>query len=145
MSSPTGDHTINFANGDVSDSDLSDVQAADVDGASPDPDADANGSPTEKHEMEYENASDSENDNSSDDGDFDAAESPASPRSNGEDVRASSPESRPAPKRKAAHVIEDEFMRENPELYGLRRSVWTYPSLLSNHADRFKVSTPTAS
>src|SRR5207237_9059968 len=32
-------------------------------------------------------------------------------------------ESRPAPKRKSTLNIEDDFMRENPELYGLRRSV----------------------
>jgi chromodomain-helicase-DNA-binding protein 1 len=36
--------------------------------------------------------------------------------------RASSTDSARAPKRKAP--VEDEYMKANPELYGLRRSVW---------------------
>jgi len=48
--------------------------------------------------------------------------SPASARSNDlsdHDASASGPA---VAKRKAAHTIEDDYMRENPELYGLRRS-----------------------
>ncbi|KAK3694563.1 CHD1-like protein [Podospora appendiculata] len=135
VSSPAEEHTLNTANGDLSDSDLSDVQAADVDGTSPES-PDAPGSSTEKPELTFEDASDSSNNEASDDGDFDMAESPASAQSNGEDERAASVESgsgsgsgsasasgsRPAPKRKVAQATEEEFMRENPELYGLRRS-----------------------
>jgi chromodomain-helicase-DNA-binding protein 1 len=60
--------------------------------------------------------------NASDDADFDMDDEAASIQSDpGEDDRSTSQESRRAPKRKS--VIEDEFMKANPELYGLRRSV----------------------
>lgn len=68
----------------------------------------------------------------SDDGDFDMQATSPSQRGNDEeddnededDVtagRASSSDSARAPKRKAP--VEDEYMKANPELYGLRRSV----------------------
>lgn len=62
-------------------------------------------------------------DNASEDADFDMQESP--PSHHEDDAireRGSSVDSSRGPKRKAA-VVEDEFMRANPELYGLRRSV----------------------
>ncbi|KAK0703771.1 CDH1-like protein [Lasiosphaeria miniovina] len=119
--SPSDDERMSHvANGDQSDSDLSDVQAPDVDRLTPDS-PDAPGSPAGKPDLTIEEASDS-SDNVSDDGDFDMAESPTSARSNAGNSRAASTESRPAPKRKAAHAAEEDFMRENPELYGLRRS-----------------------
>lgn len=70
-------------------------------------------------------------DNASDDGDYDVRESPAPSHHDhddddlvvvDEDDRASSTDSTRAPKRKAA-AVEEDFMRANPELYGLRRSV----------------------
>lgn len=69
----------------------------------------------------------------SDDGDFDMQATSPSQQANDEedenededDVtagRASSSDSNRAAKRKAP--VEDEYMKANPELYGLRRSVW---------------------
>ncbi|KAI1295842.1 CHD1-like protein [Xylaria venustula] len=58
----------------------------------------------------------------SDDGDYDMEESAAASQSDElRDDRSASHESRRAPKRKAV-AEEDEYIRENPELYGLRRS-----------------------
>lgn len=64
-------------------------------------------------------------DNASDDADFDMEDSPAASQSDAaQDDRSASNESRPAAKRKVPIIVEeDEFMRTNPELYGLRRSV----------------------
>lgn len=61
-------------------------------------------------------------DNASEDADFDGQPSPQSQPDETMDDRPSSSDSNRAPKRKAA-VVEDDFMRANPELYGLRRSV----------------------
>jgi len=133
--SPSGDENISyFANGNQSESDLSYVQNGAADAASPDfaESSDAVGSPTERPELTLQEPSDPSDDGASDDGDFDAAGSPASvqsqAQSNDYDDRAGSVVSdRPAPKRKVGQVIEDEYMRENPELYGLRRSVRLTP------------------
>ncbi|KAI0160978.1 hypothetical protein GGR52DRAFT_576390 [Hypoxylon sp. FL1284] len=60
--------------------------------------------------------------NASDDADFDMDESPAPSHSDApQDERSTSNSSRRIPKRKAI-TDEDEYIRENPELYGLRRS-----------------------
>ena len=119
--SPSGDErNHHVANGDQSDSDLSDVEAVDR----PATESPGASSPAEKPVLTFEEASDSSDNDASDDGDFNTAESPTSARSKpSQGDRASSTESRPAPKRKAAHAAEEDFMRENPELYGLRRSV----------------------
>jgi chromodomain-helicase-DNA-binding protein 1 len=62
----------------------------------------------------------------SDDADYDMEETPAASQSDDHhDERSTSHESRRVPKRKAG-AEEDDYIRENPELYGLRRSVsWT--------------------
>lgn len=126
VSPPADDSHFNFTNDNESTSDLSDVNGAEAD---PNDDADAQSyqpadeaaSPIQKPELTFEEASDSpSNDNASEDGDFDAPDSPGSVQSN-EVVSASS--SRTATKRKAAHATEDDYIRENPALYGLRRSV----------------------
>ncbi|KAI0206276.1 SNF2 family N-terminal domain-containing protein [Astrocystis sublimbata] len=58
----------------------------------------------------------------SDDADFDAEENAAASHSDGHgDDRSASLESRRGPKRKAV-TEEEDYIRENPELYGLRRS-----------------------
>lgn len=133
--SPTADgSTIGVANGIASESDLSDVSAsrpAQAEPVSPDAaDSPATAdSPAEKPEVTFEGASeasDSGDDNEGDqdeDADFDMADSPASAQSDADKLDSSAIDARPASKRKAA--MEDEFMRENPELYGLRRSVRT--------------------
>lgn len=124
--SPSADEpSTHVTNGIQSDSDLSDARPAAADVASPES-ADAAGSPDEEPglaEEEQEEQSDSGDNDAQDDGDFDAAGSPASAQSNDDADRATSASPRPAAKRKATQVIEDEYMRENPELYGLRRSV----------------------
>ena len=57
----------------------------------------------------------------SDDADFEV-DSPALDISTGRDARSSSQESRRPPKRKAG-IEDDEEIMNNPELYGIRRSV----------------------
>lgn len=82
----------------------------------------------------------SPDDNASDDADFDMQQSSPSHHDDHDDLevldegiptptRASSSESSRPAKRKA-NVEEDEFIKANPELYGLRRSV-RRPYLLS--------------
>ena len=74
-------------------------------------------------EQEVVESSDDDNNNASDDADFDMEDSPAPSQSDApQDQRSTSNDSRRTVKRKAA-VEEDEYIRENPELYGLRRSV----------------------
>lgn len=109
-----------------SDSDLSDVQAPDV--ASPSSDSANNFDSTARDGRadDFDGASSPSDNGASDDADFDeVADSPASPRSNGPAEGAASPsdDSRTASKRKAGGSLEEDYMRENPELYGLRRSV----------------------
>jgi chromodomain-helicase-DNA-binding protein 1 len=119
--SPDRDN-FNSANDNRSESDLSEAQPAAAGVPSPDS-ADAVGSPDEGPELGQGESSDSSDNDAPDDGDFDAAGSPGSVQSNVDGDHTASASARPAPKRKAAQAIEDEFMRENPELYGLRRSV----------------------
>ena len=117
-----------MADGNQSDSDLSDAQPARVGAAfSESPESpDALGSPDSGPEFapdEQGEQSESSDHDALDDGDFDGPGSPRSVQSNDASDRASSPSGRTAAKRKATQVIEDDYMRENPELYGLRRSV----------------------
>jgi len=122
----TGNHVA--ANGIQSDSDLSDVQAPDAEAPSPDtPEA---GEVTVRNpELTVEEPSESSDDDASADADFDMDDSPQSPQSEQEDDEPSpSNGSRQPPKRKAPTSVEEDYMRENPELYGLRRSVCTLHS-----------------
>lgn len=113
---------------DPSDSDLSDVQAPDVASSSPDSANNLNTAALDGPVDEYDEASSASENDASDDGDFDdVPDSPASPRSNGQNddeaAASASDDSRSASKRKAGPGAEEDYMRENPELYGLRRSV----------------------
>ena len=122
--SPLVDHENNAMNyGNPSDSDLSDVQAADADVPSSDrPEADE--VTVKNPESQFEEPSDSSDQDASADADFDMEDSPQSPQSDQEDDEPSpSSSSRHPQKRKAPTAAEEDFMRENPELYGLRRSV----------------------
>lgn len=124
-SSSEDEHDTHVSDGNQSDSDLSDAQPAGLGAASSF--ADAAGSPDEGPEFaqeEQEDSSDASDNDAVNDEDFDAAGSPASARSNDLSDRDASASGPAVAKRKAAHTIEDEYMRENPELYGLRRSVW---------------------
>lgn len=74
-------------------------------------------------DLETSDDSGPENGNASDDADFDIEDSPAVENSHVSNAdRASSHDSRRPPKRKQA-IEDDEFIKANPELYGLRRSV----------------------
>lgn len=124
ISPPLDDSTIAYVNGDQSDSDLSDVQAADIDEPSPESVDQPDSSNDVKAEDDSREPSEASDNDVSDDADFDMAESLASGQSNHDrDERSSSNDSRRAPKRKAGPVLDDDFIRNDPELYGLRRSV----------------------
>ena len=118
----TGDHH--------SDSDLSDVQdvvVADPDARVPaaanlDDAAVLNDAGRDAYASDGDDHSASTHDEASDDGDFDLDEGGPSPPSDHErDERSPSQSSRPSPKRKSPS--EDTYIQQNPELYGLRRSV----------------------
>lgn len=131
-SSPVNGHTspvvkpvsVQLLDPEPSDSDLSDAPVPDL--GSPasasrdelDPIA-ANGRPDD-----FDDPSSSSDEDAPNDGDFEDAVDAASPISNGDRAEpASSDDSRGASKRKAGHSLEEDYIRENPELYGLRRSV----------------------
>lgn len=117
----TGDHH--------SDSDLSDGK--DVVVAHPDtraPSSDPEELPAQNDIAHDAPASDGEansastHDDASDDGDFDMDEGAPSPQSaHGRDHRSASLSSRPSSKQKSP--AENSYIQQNPELYGLRRSV----------------------
>jgi chromodomain-helicase-DNA-binding protein 1 len=113
-----------------SDSDNSDVNNHPSGNRSPSLSGDANGARNgTDDDIDMDESDVPTPDNASEDADFDMKESPSSQHE--DDVLqecASSTDSSRAPKRKAA-VVEDEFMRANPELYGLRRSVRMRPNL----------------
>jgi chromodomain-helicase-DNA-binding protein 1 len=148
--SPLSDpHQTYTFDDDQSDDDLSNAQQATGAGVTSPDSADAVGSPDESHELaeeEQQEESNPSDDDASGDGDFDAAGSPASVQSNEVSDRAGSASTRTTAKRKATHVLEDEYIRENPELYGLRRSVRPYLVLvrsLSGTDTSFPQSRPT--
>ncbi|KAH6619823.1 CHD1-like protein [Chaetomium sp. MPI-SDFR-AT-0129] len=124
--SPSTDERHSYIADDArSDSDLSESQPAPLDAATPESD-DAAGSPDddgpEFAPNEQEELSESSEHEAIDDGDFDEAGSPASAQSSGAADRVHSTSARVIIKRKTAPTTEDDYMRENPELYGLRRS-----------------------
>lgn len=107
-----------------SDSDLSDVQREPADEPSPSPsDSVLENSKYVDGEMDM-SASDDEPtpDNAFEDAEFDMEESPPSQHDDAVETRSSSSGSHRASKRKVSPA-EDQYMRDNPELYGLRRSV----------------------
>jgi chromodomain-helicase-DNA-binding protein 1 len=111
------------AHGDSTDSDLSNVDDAEV---LPSLDAQGEVNPVvPKPELTAEETYDdpSEEDDASADADFDMEASPQSPQNDSEnDEQSSSNGSREVSRRKVEIGNEDDYMRENPELYGLRRS-----------------------
>lgn len=119
--------TTTYANHDAasdSGSDLSEVRDPPVAEASPS----SASSPTRQSnygndDVESSDHSEEDNDNGSDDGDFDMDDDVAeTSNQNVRDDRSSSRESRRPPKRKMG-IEDDEYIKANPELYGLRRSV----------------------
>ncbi|KAI0020489.1 hypothetical protein F4780DRAFT_361478 [Xylariomycetidae sp. FL0641] len=109
-------------NDHASESDLSDVNdhTAHPAAATPSPEHHESFEDAEpEHDVENGAGSSPSAGNASDDADFDMDDSPAaSPSEARREDRSSSNDSRRSRKRK-----EEEYIRENPELYGLRRSV----------------------
>ncbi|KAI0177130.1 SNF2 super family protein [Pestalotiopsis sp. NC0098] len=116
------------ANGDAhAESDVSDAEHTITvrprTSASPDYDqsADENENTFEQERDAIESSA-SDNDDPADDADFDIEDSPAPSHSDGaQDERSASNSSRQSNKRKATNDEED-YIKANPELYGLRRS-----------------------
>ena len=112
-----------------SDSVLSEVEPPT--GASPTPSHHDQSPSSANEEMDIETPNDSEADNGlgSDDADFDIETPPVNGSADVGYSRSTSQESRRSTKRKAANGNEDDFSN-NPELYGLRRSVCVRTTLL---------------
>lgn len=113
----------------ASESDLSDVNDNAAARASSSSSSPINNQPSRITEQDLDSqdgAESSDNDepnNASEDADFDMEDSPAPSQSDAHHEETStSNSSRRAPKRKVT-ADEEDYMRENPELYGLRRSV----------------------
>jgi chromodomain-helicase-DNA-binding protein 1 len=107
-----------------SESDLSDLNDIPMTGASPTP-AQGNEPASDDdaiHDMATSELDDDEDAPGEEDADFDA-ESPAHERANGMSHNRSSSESDSRPGKRKAEVDDEELMKLNPELYGLRRSV----------------------
>ncbi|KAI0900136.1 P-loop containing nucleoside triphosphate hydrolase protein [Annulohypoxylon nitens] len=112
----------------ASESDLSDVNDNAAARASSSSSSPINNQPSRITEQDLDSqggAESSDNDepnNASEDADFDMEDSPAPSQSDAHhDETSTSNSSRRAPKRKVT-ADEEDYMRENPELYGLRRS-----------------------
>lgn len=85
------------------------------------------------HDMATSELDEDEDAPGEEDADFDG-ESPATHEINGmRHDRSSSEESTRPEKRKAHDVDDEEYMKQNPELYGLRRSVRGPSGLLSHY------------
>lgn len=125
--SPVADNVavaVKLLDPEQSDSDLSDVQAADVEVPSPESPNMPDSIVMHVPENDFEESSGRSDNDVSDDADFDMADSLASAHSNGgQNELAASDDSQLSSKRKARANQEEDYMRENPELYGLRRSV----------------------
>lgn len=125
-----GDRADNVANGDQSDSDLSDVHPANHRAKSPDTPELLDSTMVVNPELTIQEASDSTDNDAYGDADYDMEASPQSaPSDHDQNQQPSSDDSPPSSKRKAPAATDDEYMRENPELYGLRRSVRLSSSL----------------
>ncbi|KAI1819977.1 SNF2 family N-terminal domain-containing protein [Xylaria intraflava] len=124
---PAGDNIS--VNDRASESDLSEIHEASAqptrDSTSPSPSAAGHESSQDAEaELDLNDhvESSDEEAQASDDADYDMEETPAASQSDERrDDRSMSHESRRAPKRKAVPE-EDEYIRDNPQLYGLRRS-----------------------
>lgn len=123
--SPVGDTSVaNDAASNDSGSDLSEIREAPVPEPSPSP------SSTPHHQSDFANEdtepsdeSEDDNDKGSDNDEFDAEESVQSVTHHHPRIdRSSSHDSRRPTKRKLG-IEDDEHIKANPELYGLRRSV----------------------
>lgn len=136
VSSPANGHVSPVANTvsvqlldpEPSDSDLSDAPAADIESPSSNSPGDVDQAGADARADDFDDPSSSSEEDAPNDGDFDDVAEHASPGSHNGEIEAaasaaSSDDSRTTSKRKADPIDEDDFIRDNPELYGLRRSV----------------------
>lgn len=79
-------------------------------------------------DMATSQSEDEEDAAGSEDADY-AAESPPSPPSNGSRRNSLSSDTSSQPRKRKVEVDDDQFMQQNPELYGLRRSVRSMPPI----------------
>jgi chromodomain-helicase-DNA-binding protein 1 len=126
--SPSDAPSIHTPSHGRSGSELSDAQpvgalASESEDAADSPDEGPESAAEEEHDEESHLSDSSDNHDAADDEDFNAHGSPASVASPAPNSELAAGSNQAAAKRKAAQAIEDEYMRVNPELYGLRRSV----------------------
>lgn len=136
VSSPTNGHispvvadtvSVQLLDPEPSDSDLSDAPVADIESPSSNSPGEHGQAAADGRVDDFHDPPTSSDEDALNDADFDDAAEAASPGSHNGQIEAaispSSDDSHAASKRKAAPIDEDDFIRHNPELYGLRRSV----------------------
>lgn len=123
--SPIANHvSVQLLDPEPSESDLSDAPAPDVESPSSESQDALDQTVADDRVDDFDDPSSSSDEDAPNDGDFDDLAAAPSPGSNDEHIEAAaSDDSRTASKRKAVVSLEDDYIRENPELYGLRRSV----------------------
>lgn len=123
--SPVANHiSVQLLDPEPSDSDLSEAPVPDVETPSSDSHDALDQTAADDRADDFDDPSSSSDEDAPNDGDFDDVAAAPSPDSNdGQIEAAASDDSRTASKRKAGLGMEDDYIRENPELYGLRRSV----------------------
>ena len=117
-----------------SDSDASEGRQTIVDQISSDEDAQGESDDDEDMEDKASDSSDDMDAEGEPDGDYDS-ETPPPVRVDDGRIRSSTSQESKRPSKRKASVEEDEFITQNPELYGLRRSVSVF-RLISLSADR---------
>lgn len=123
--SPVANHvSVQLLDPEPSESDLSDAPAPDVESPSSESQDALDRTAADDRVDDFDDPSSSSDEDAPNDDDFDDLVAPPSPGSNDEHIEAvASDDSRSGSKRKAGVSLEDDYIRENPELYGLRRSV----------------------
>lgn len=122
MSSPVATVTNGDKIATHSDSDLSDMKDATVEDASSNDEAQGDTHDEDAQGYSMTESSEDEDAEGEPDGDYDSETPPPAEQEASAAETSSSDTSRRPSKRKAS-VEDDEFMEQNPELYGLRRSV----------------------
>jgi chromodomain-helicase-DNA-binding protein 1 len=105
-----------------SDSELSDIKDPIVEGPSSDEDSQGKSYDVEMADRVTSESSEDEDAEGEADGDYDSETPPPAQLNTGRACSSTSQDSRRPSKRKAS-VEDDEYITQNPELYGLRRSV----------------------
>lgn len=131
--SPVANHiSVQLLDPEPSESDLSDAPAPDVESPSSESQDALEQPVADDRADDFEDNPTSSDEDAPNDADFDDVEAAPSPASNDENIEAAaSDDSGAASKRKAGGGLEDDYIRENPELYGLRRSVCRQPPTMS--------------